>query len=386
MNPLTPSTPPAITTSNGVIIRWVIFTFIGALLLIALWLARDIAMITLMSIIFAILLTTPVRFFVRLGAPRTLAVLLTIALVIASIVVINLLILPGLLTQFSTLLNVTLPAAADRLRRDLTAENLLASYPFLEGFDLNAAVENIQTQLIDRVGSITSQVLPLVSGVAGALVNVLIVLFLSMYFVSDPNTHQQGLLRLFPVAYRPRAYQILVRLDEMLRRFLQAQILIMVLIGFTTGLALLLMEVPLSTALGTITGILAFIPNFGPLISLVPILAVGIINTPDKIVAILVVFVLIQFVYSQIVSPILFGSGVNLPPALILLSQIIFGLYFGFLGIILSVPLAAIGVVLIREIYIYDILGDRERVVRSVDPELALEVKGGLSSTARADR
>ena len=73
---------------------------------------------------------------------------------------------------------------------------------------------------------------------------------------------------------------------------------------------------------------------------------------------IIVVFYVLQFLMSQIVAPILMGQEVNLPPAIILISQIIAGIFFGFLGLLLSVPLAAIIVVLVREIYIKDILGD----------------------------
>jgi predicted PurR-regulated permease PerM len=106
---------------------------------------------------------------------------------------------------------------------------------------------------------------------------------------------------------------------------------------------------------------MAFIPNFGPLVALIPIIAVALINTPDQVLLIVIVFYVVQFLMSQLLAPILMGREVNLPPAIILLSQIIAGIFFGFLGLLLSVPLAAIGVVLVREIYIKDILGDTDR-------------------------
>ncbi len=179
-----------------------------------------------------------------------------------------------------------------------------------------------------------------------------------MYFVADPDLHERGLLKMMPIRYRGRGFEILLKLDSTLRKFLQAQVLLMLLIGVTTGAALALIGVPLAGALGTITGLLAFIPNFGPLVALVPIIAVALINTPDQLLLIIVVFYVLQFLMSQIIAPILMGQEVNLPPAIILLSQIIAGIFFGFLGLLLSVPLAAIVVVLVREIYIKDILGD----------------------------
>jgi predicted PurR-regulated permease PerM len=120
--------------------------------------------------------------------------------------------------------------------------------------------------------------------------------------------------------------------------------------------------VPFAGALGIITGLFSFVPNFGPLVSLIPIIAVAIVNTPDKIGLIIVVFYVLQFILGNLITPLLLGQEINLPPAIILLSQIIAGIFFGFLGLLLAVPLAAILVLLIREIYIKDILGD-------VDPD-----------------
>jgi predicted PurR-regulated permease PerM len=116
--------------------------------------------------------------------------------------------------------------------------------------------------------------------------------------------------------------------------------------------------VPLAGVLGTLTGLLSFVPNFGPLVALLPILAVAIISTPSKIMLIVVVFYILQFIQNQIVAPLLMGQEIDLPPAIILLSQIIAGILFGFLGLLLSVPLTAILMVLVKEIYIRDVLGD----------------------------
>src|SRR5258706_8214105 len=112
----------------------------------------------------------------------------------------------------------------------------------------------------------------------------------------------------------------------------------MLLIGSTTGLALAMIGVPLAGALGTITGLFAFVPNFGPLVALLPILAVAIINTPGQVGLVVVVFYVLQFIQSQLITPLLMGQEVNLPPAIILISQIVAGVFFRFFGLLLSVP------------------------------------------------
>jgi predicted PurR-regulated permease PerM len=269
--------------------------------------------------------------------------------------------LPQLLGQFQQLISIYIPGATTQLQSQLQPDNLTARFPFLKDIDpktLENLSNQVRDQLVGGLGTVGSQIFPFVGSLASTLLSILIVVFLAMYFVADPDMHERGLIKLMPLRYRSRGFEILLKLDSTLRKFLQAQVILMLLIGLTTAAALVLMGVPLAGALGTITGLLAFIPNFGPLVALVPIVAVALINTPDQILVVIIVFYVLQFLMSQIVAPVLMGQEVNLPPAIILLSQIVAGIFFGFLGLLLSVPLAAIIVVLVREIYIKDILGD----------------------------
>lgn len=363
-------------TQNSQVMRWVLITLLVVVVSLATWLVRDILMLTLTAVIIAVLLTTPVRFMVRCGIRRPMAVLLTLALVIVLIGAATALLLPGLLDQFRTLVVDYIPGAARQLQTELQADNLYTRFPFLKGIDLKALTDQISTQFLGGLANVTSQLFPFVGSLASVLLSVLIVLFLALYFIADPDVHQRGLIRLFPLPYRPRAQEILSKLDLVLRKFLQAQIVLMLLIGVSTGVALWVIGMPLAGVLGTITGLFSFVPNFGPLVALVPILAVAIINTPEKIGLIIVVYYVLQFIQSQLVTPLLMGQEVNLPPAVILLSQIVAGIFFGFLGLLLSVPLAAIVLVLVQEIYIKDILGDRQYDGQAVVSEVGIEPDG----------
>ncbi|GAB4545370.1 MAG: AI-2E family transporter [Anaerolineae bacterium] len=352
-------------TDNNVI-RWLLIAFAIVITGLSVWLIRDVLLLTLTAIIFALLLTTPIRFFVRHGARRSLAVAITLLLIGVSFVIVTALILPGLLGQFQILITQTLPRAGQLLQAELDPVKLAERYPFLEGalsgINLADLTNQISQQLVAGLANVSGQVFPFLGNLVSTLFSIMIVVFLSIYFVADPDTHWRGMLKLVPLSYRPRARQILLSLDHTLRQFLQAQIVLMVLTGVLTTIAFIALELPLSGVLGVITGFFSFVPNFGPLIALVPILAVVIINSPDKVWLMLAIFFGIQLIVSQVVAPLLLGQEVKLPPALILLSQIIFSVLFGFLGLLLSVPLAAIGIVLVREIYVRDILGDPEGI------------------------
>ncbi|MFQ3536139.1 MAG: AI-2E family transporter [Aggregatilineales bacterium] len=350
------------------IVRWLLIAFALIIALLAVWLIRDVLLLALTAVIFAILLTTPIRFFVRHGIHRTIAVLLTVFLIGLVVSAASALALPDLFEQFRILVVQTLPSAGQVLQRELSPENLALRFPFLRDFLTEVSLADLANQLsqqiISSLATVSGQVFPFVSNLVSILFSLLIVIFLSIYFVADPDSHWRGLLRLVPIGYRTRAREILLSLDYTLRQFLQTQIVLMILTGTLTTIAMFVLGLPLSGVLGVISGLFSFVPNFGPLAALVPILAVTILNSPEKVLLVVLVYLGIQFIVGQIVAPLLLGSEIKLPPAIILLSQIVFGIFFGFLGLLLSVPLAAIGVVLIREVYVRDVLGDTEAGLR----------------------
>jgi predicted PurR-regulated permease PerM len=365
----------------GQVTRWVLIAFgiiIGGL---ALWVSRDVLMLTLSAAILAMIITTPVQFMVKLGMRRAMAIVLTLILALIALVLIVALLLPGLIDQFRQLVNVlsraltfpTYTLSTPRLdETDLTvllrramqqsssSIALFDNLDFLNGVDISGISKELSSQLLTSLTSIPSQVFPFVGGVASILLSLLIVFFMSLYFVADPSSYQRGMIRLVPRFYRVRAKEILDRIEQSLRRFLQVQVVIMLLTGASTGLALFFMGVPLAGALGTITFLFSFVPNFGPLVALIPIIGVVIINAPAKILIVIAVFYALQLLINQFIAPLMVGQETNMPPVVIILAQVLAGVFFGFLGLLLSIPLAAIVVVLIREIYIRDILGDKE--------------------------
>jgi predicted PurR-regulated permease PerM len=85
---------------------------------------------------------------------------------------------------------------------------------------------------------------------------------------------------------------------------------------------------------------------------------VAIVQVPGSVLVVIIIIVVVSFIQAQVIGPILTAESMNLAPVLILVGQIVFGLFFGFLGVMLAVPLTAVTVVLVEEIYIRDVLGD----------------------------
>jgi len=249
--------------------RWVLIAFLVLILFVAVWLVRDIMMLTLSAVIFALLITAPVRIFVQYGMRRSIAVLLTIILALLLVVLLVVLILPSLLDQFQQLVGLlqnalnpgtysigtpTLDAEhlSVLLRRALQPGNLAANFDFLRGVDISGVTKQISQQLINSVTNLPSQVFPFVGSLASVLLSILVVVFMGLYFVADPGVYQRGIVSMFPLSYRPRVEQILNKIEIALRNFLQAQVLLMLLTGGSTGISLALLGVPLAGALGTL--------------------------------------------------------------------------------------------------------------------------------------
>ncbi|MEL6527150.1 MAG: AI-2E family transporter, partial [Chloroflexota bacterium] len=136
-------------------------------------------------------------------------------------------------------------------------------------------------------------------------------------------------------------------------------------IGVSTGIGLALVGVEQWLALGVLAGLLSFVPNFGMVLTLVPAVAVTIVQVPKAVFVVVAIIVIVSFLQAQIIGPYLTSETMNLPPVLILIGQIILGVFFGFLGLMLAVPLTAI--VLVQEIYIKDILGDELSIAKNVE-------------------
>lgn len=347
--------------------RWVLTAVIVVVLLVVIWAIRNILLLTLASVILVVFFTIPVRFLARFGVRRTPAI---IASIVGITIVLFLLIrvaLPGLLEQFATLATVTIPTGGQELIAQWNSGELFSQSPFFYE-TVRPAIENLRIdenfindlmgQLANAAGQIGISVLPVVGDVATSLISILILIFLSMYFLVDPRGYSEGFVKLFPLWYRDRVRFIMDRIDFTLRGWLEGTFLSMIFVGVGTWIGLALLQIEQAAALGVIAGALSFIPNFGQIVAVVAAIVVGIVQAPDNLGWIIVVMYGMSFVQSQIFSPLLFSESIKLPPVMVLLGQIVCGALFGFIGILLAVPITAIAMILVQEVYVKDVLGD----------------------------
>ncbi len=355
--------PSFAASPYGTATRWVLVAITVGIVLAALWYVRGILMLTLASIILVILFTMPARWLIRWGLKRNAAILVSLVLIVAVIMLLFAVSVNSLVDQFTTLATDTIPAGIRELTQRWEEGTIQQQFPFLQQIDVGQAIASASDQITTAIGQLGASVLPVIGGVASTILSFLIIVFMSLYFLADPSMHQEGMIRLFPLWYRDRMRFIVTRMDSTLRGWLRATLASMLFVGVATGILLGVMGIEQAAALGVIAGLLSFVPNFGPIIALIPSIAAAIVQTPDNVLWIVLIIYGVSFIQSQIVAPMLVADSINLPAVLILLGQIVAGAFLGFLGIMLAVPITAIIMVLVQEIYIKDVLGDKPLVI-----------------------
>ncbi len=391
MTDFSPSdTPQGRPNANSSAARWVLIaiTIIGTL--IALWTIRSILLLTLASIILVVLFTIPTRFLERYRVRRGPAIVISVIFIIFMFGLVSRVIVPTIGDQFVTLFIRTIPEGIGRLFEPRPLPYIGLTFPsnnlsplgiaeqrlqfagnfIFEGIgplitsiqlDAGQALDIVQ-QVVNAIGQISISVLPFVSDVASIVLGILIVLFMSLYFMADPKSYVNGVIKLFPIWYRPRVQVILDKMYTALRTWLEGTFLSMIFVAAATWLGLALLGIPQAPALGVLAAMLSFVPNFGQLVAGFAAFVVGVVQAPDRAGWLLVVVYAVSFIQSQIFTPILFSESLRIPPVLVLLGQIVCGALFGFLGILLAVPITSILLILIQEVYIYDVLGDKTEV------------------------
>ena len=207
-------------------------------------------------------------------------------------------------------------------------------------------------KLRERMGGLTQYLFPFIASTVEIVGGLLLILFLTIYFAADPDLYRRGLLSLLPAKKRPRGTIMMDRIAVVLRKWLLTQLIAMAVVGAVTTVVLLIMGVKAAFALGVLAGLLEFIPTIGPIISAMPSMAMGFLDSPEKAGYIGLACWGIQFLESHVLVPLLMKEGLKLPPALTVVTQAMLAIVFGFIGLMVAVPLLATVMVIVQMFYL----------------------------------
>ena len=207
--------------------------------------------------------------------------------------------------------------------------------------DTVAAGGNLRREITKQFRGAQNSFLRMLTSTFAVTGAFLLVLFIAAYIGVDPALYHGGMLELFPPRQRARVALTLASLATTLRRWLVTQLIAMLVIGAVTTVFLFVLHVKAALPLGILAGILKFIPIVGSIFAVIPAIAMAFIDSPHKALVVGVGYLVIQFIENHLLVPVLMKRGVNIPPALTLGIQALMALLFGFLGLLVAVPLLA---------------------------------------------
>lgn len=328
-----------------------------------LWQIRQLLLLLLVAVILATAMNRLVRRLLLSGMKRSLAAVLSLVSILVVLLLIAALIIPPFANQFQQLV-LLVPQGLEQLETWVT--QLFERLPGgIEQFvprvnDLSNQIQPIANRFLSNVFRLFSGMITLTGGT-------LFIIVFTMMLLINPQPYRQGFLRLIPAFYRRRSDEILTLCETDLVNWIIGTLINMVVITITSGIVLALLGVKLVFANALLAGLLEAIPNVGPVLSTIAPAAIALLDSPIKALAVVIVYILIQQLEQFVLVPMVMGRQVSLLPAVTLLAQIVFANFFGFLGLLLAIPLVVIVRIVLREVVVYDVL-DRWRRASEIEP------------------
>jgi predicted PurR-regulated permease PerM len=323
------------------------------LVLIILWQIHQILLLAFAAIVLATALNTLVYRLRRLGMRRSQAVMLTLGLVVVVTGLFVALIVPPFISQFLQLVEL-LPKGFDRVVLWFDRQLTLLP-PWLAAIEL-PTTERLTQDLQPLLQNLIRNFFSFFSNSLTGLLQILLVFILTIMLLSDPGAYRKAFIILFPSFYRKRADFILTKCEVSLDNWLGGALLSSSCVALFSAIGLTILQIDFVLAQALLAGLLNFIPNIGPTMSLAFPLIVAFLDTPWKAVAVFILYIVIQQVESYWLTPTVMAKQVSLLPAVTLIAQIFFASFFGFLGLLLALPLTVIAKTWIQEALIKDIL------------------------------
>ncbi|SDD43908.1 Predicted PurR-regulated permease PerM [Mucilaginibacter pineti] len=186
----------------------------------------------------------------------------------------------------------------------------------------------------------------------GVMGDLYIILFLAIFFTTNPDLYKNGIISLIPEDKKDLGRHVINRISLSLKGWLKGMMLSMVLVFILLTLGLGVMSIPVALVLALLAGLLKLIPNFGSLVAMIPGVLLGLTISTNTAIIVALMYIVTQTVVSYVVTPIIQKKMIDLPPALTILAQVLMGTLSGVLGVILAVPLLAILMILVDELYV----------------------------------
>lgn len=345
--------------TSGTILKTLLFLGLAALL----WFLRDIVLILLTAVVIASAIEPAIRFLTRKRIHRILAVIMMYLLVAGVFLSILLIFIPPVLDDAANFLQ-RLPETLSSFNITEATHGLLPWGSVSDQISSADLLRNISSTLAESTGGVFMTL----SAFFGGLTSLVLIIVFSFYF-SVQETGVDDFLRVVtPVKEQAYVLHLWKRSQDKIGKWMQGQLMLGLIVGILLYLGLTILGVPNALLLAVLAGLFELIPVFGQILAAIPALAIAFAD--GGFTALLLVaglYLVVQQFEAHLIYPVVVKKVVGVPPLLVILALIVGAKLAGFLGILLSVPIAAAIQELVADV-------DREKT-RALAKQLAAEEK-----------
>lgn len=299
---------------------------------IVLFQVKNILLAIFMALTIVAAVNPVVNVMKRKGVPRLLSIILVYLIIIAFVVILVIPFLPIFISQiqeFSKEIPFYLKDAVN-----------------LFGFQIDKSqITSIITPIANYLGQ---NALNITSRIFGGLFMIVTTFILSFYILIYHEKFEESLPSIFPAKYNSKVRATFRQVEEKIGAWLSGQIVLSIVMGLITWIALSILHIPFALPLAILAGFLEIIPTLGPIIAAVPAVVVGLAVSPLMGLIVALVYIAIQFAENHFLVPKIMQRAVGLNPVIIIVGILIGGHLLGILGALLSIPFISASIIIIR--------------------------------------
>jgi predicted PurR-regulated permease PerM len=309
---------------------------------VAFYYLRDIMLVVLLAIIIASAVEPGTQWFLRRGVPRILAVLFLYSTAVMFLVGVFYFLFLPLLNQSATFLS-TLPGYLGQLQvwNPLQSNDFLSSNSAIEGFSKNFSLAQIVNQINSTISNLSNGFFSTASTFFGGVLSFLLVIVLSFYLSVESDGVGNFLRIVTPTKNEKYILGLWKRSQHKIGLWMQGQVILAVIVAMLVFLGLTLLRIDNALLLAVLAGIFEIIPIFGPILAAIPAITLALVtNGMASALTVIGLYIIVQQFENQLIYPLVVRKIVGVPPLVSILALIIGGKLAGFVGLLISVPMA----------------------------------------------
>lgn len=362
----TNSSEKVIQISSGTIIKSAIIL----LSFVALYYLRDIVLVLMLAIVIASAVEPGAAWFIKRNVPRVISVLFIYSTVAVILVGIFYFLFLPLLNQSASFLS-SLPGYLGELQlwNPLQDSKLISSNSAIEGFSKNFSLSEIVNQIDQSVSNLSHGFFSTASRIFGGVLSFILVIVLSFYLSVERDGISKFLRIVTPAKHESYILNLWKRSQHKIGLWMQGQVVLAIIVAMLVFLGLTLLQIENALLLAVVAGLFEIIPLFGPILAAIPAVTIALItNGLTSALLVIGLYIIIQQFENQLIYPLVVQKIVGVPPIISILALIVGGKLAGFVGLIISVPIATMLMEFLSDIE-KDKIAAIERTQKKITPE-----------------